>query len=133
MKETITIIKRKELTNAEVTFRSDGIVHFYIKTNITLNGNDAREMVKATGEIGGNKKYPILITSGKYGMADVDAREYAASPDGNKYTIAGAIVVKSLAQKILGNAYIKVNKPTTPTALFNDEEKAIDWLRTFMK
>lgn len=133
MKEPFTIIKKKELTNAEVTLRSDGIVHFYIKTNITLNGNDAREMVKATGEIGGNKKYPILITSGKYGMADVDAREYAASPDGNQYTIAGAIVVKSLAQKILGNAYIKVNKPTTPTALFNDAEKAIDWLKTFMK
>ena len=133
MKKPFTIIKKKELTNAEVMFRSDGIVHFYIKANITLNGNDAREMVKATGEIGGNKKYPILITSGKYGMADVDAREYAASLDGNKYTIAGAIVVKSLAQKILGNAYIKVNKPTTPTALFNDEEKAIDWLKTFMK
>ncbi len=113
--------------------RSDGIIHFYVKANVTLTGNDAKEMVKATGEIGNNKKFPILISSGKYGMADVDAREYAASPDGNKYTIAGALVVKSLAQKLLGNAYIKVNKPTTPTALFNDEEKAIEWLKTFIK
>ena len=133
MKETITILKKKELTNAEVMLRSDDIVHFYIKTNVTLSGTDAREMVNATGEIGGNKKYLILITSGKYGMADEDARVYAASPDGNKYTIAGAIVVKSLAQKILGNAYIKLNKPTTPTSLFNDEEKAIEWLKTFIK
>ncbi len=133
MNETLTIIRKKELANAEVMLRSDGIIHFYVKANVTLTGNDAKEMVKATGEIGNNKKFPILISSGKYGMADVDAREYAASPDGNKYTIAGALVVKSLAQKLLGNAYIKVNKPTTPTALFNDEEKAIEWLKTFIK
>lgn len=133
MAESILILQKKELTSSEVMLRSDGIVHFYIKPNTTLSGEDAKEMVAATGIIGGGKKFPILITSGKFGMADVDAREYAASPDGNKYTIAGAIVVKSLAQKILGNAYIKINKPTTPTALFDDDQKAIDWLKTFLK
>ena len=132
MKEAFTILNKIELDAAEVMLRNDGIVHFYIKANINLSVQDAKEIVSATGKIGSNKKYPILISSGKYALADKEAREFAASEAGNKYTIAGAIVVKSLAQKLLGNAYLKVNKPVTPTALFETEEKAITWLKTFL-
>ena len=133
MAKPVTILDQKEFNSSEVTFRSDGIVHFFIKANNTLTGIDSKAMVDCVGKIGNGRKFPILITSGKYGLADKEAREFGASPAGNKYTIAGALVVKSLAQKILGNAYIKVNKPTTPTALFNDEGKAIEWLKTFIK
>ena len=44
-----------------------------------------------------------------------------------------AFVIKSLAQKLLGNAYLKINKPVVPTALFDNEEKAIEWLQKFIK
>ena len=90
-------------------------------------------MVDAAGLIGDGKKYPILIVAGKYTLADKEVRDFAAGEYGNKYTIAAAFVIKSLAQKILGNAYLKVNKPLTPTALFDSEEKAIAWLNTFIK
>lgn len=90
-------------------------------------------MIEYIGRIGNGKQFPLLITTGQYSLADKDAREYGATEAGNKYTIAAAIVVKSLAQKLLGNAYIKINKPIAPNTLFTDEMKAIDWLKTFMK
>jgi hypothetical protein len=132
LKDPVTIINKIEISSSEIMLRSDGIIHFYIKTNVNLTGNDAKEMVDAAGKVGNNKKYPVLISAGKYALAEKEAREFAASEEGNKYTIAGAIVVKSLAQKLLGNAYLKVNKPVTPTALFDNEENAIKWLRTYL-
>ena len=45
-----------------------------------------------------------------------------------KYTIADAIIVSNLAQKILINFYLKFNKPPKPSQAFNSEEQAINWL-----
>ena len=132
MKETISILDKIKTSVAEVILRSDGIIHFQVKGNISITAKDGKEMVDAAGKVGKGKKYPILITAGKYTLAEKEAREFAASEAGNKYTVAGAIVAKSLAQKLLGNAYLKVNKPITPTALFDNEDNAIKWLKTFI-
>ena len=133
MKKEITIIHNLDLETSEVNFRSDGIVNLSIKPNKSLTGEDTKKMIEHIGRIGNGKKFPLLITTGQYSLADKDAREYGATEAGNKYTIAAAIVVKSLAQKLLGNAYIKINKPLAPNKLFTDENKAIDWLKTVMK
>ncbi len=133
MKESISILKKIELNSSTISLRSDGIILFDVKPNVTITEKDAKEMVDTAGKIGGNKKHLILIIAGKYALADKEARDFAAGEYGNKYTIAGAFVIKSLAQKILGNAYLKVNKPLTPTALFDSEEKAVAWLKTFIK
>lgn len=116
-----------------MSFRSDGIVNLHIKSNQTLTGEDTRSMVEYIGKIGNGKKLLVLITTGEYSLADKESREFGASKAGNEYTLAAAIVVKSLAQKLIGNAYIKVNKPIAPNALFTAEQKAIEWLKTFMK
>jgi hypothetical protein len=42
-------------------------------------------------------------------------------------------VLRGLAQKLSGNAYLKVNKLLTPTALFDSEEKAVQWLKKFIE
>lgn len=132
MKETINILHHLDLKTSEVNFRSDEIVNLHIKPNQTLTYEDTKKMIEYIGEIGKGKKYLLLLTTGKYALADKDAREFGASEAGNAYTIAAAIVVKSLAQKLIGNAYIKLNKPIAPNALFTDETKAIEWLKTFM-
>ena len=45
---------------------------------------------------------------------------------------ADAYVLKSLAQKIIANFYIRLNKPKIPTNFFTDEDSAIEWLTTFL-
>lgn len=130
--KTTEILAQVELNAATIGLRSDGIIQFLVKPNTSVTALDAAGMVDAAGKLGGGKKHPILIVAGKYAMADKETREFAASEAGNRYTIAGAFVIRSLAQWILGNAYIKVNKPLTPTALFYTEEDAVKWLKTFL-
>ncbi len=133
MKETITIQQHLDLKTSEVNFRSDGIVNLHIKANKSLTREDTVKMIEYIGEIGEGKKFLILITTGEFSLVDKEAREFGATEAGNRYTLAAAIVVKSLAQKLLGNAYIKVNKPSAPNKLFTDQQKAIDWLGTILK
>jgi len=64
---------------------------------------------------------------------DTDVREWASSDKENKHTIADALVIKSMAQKIVGNFYMRFNKPYKPTRLFNDRETAIAWLLSIKK
>lgn len=133
MKQTITIISKTELASATISLRSDGIILYSIKDNITISAKDSSEMVDAAGKLGDYQKFPVLIIGGNHTLADKEAREFGASKEGTKYAVAVAFVLKSLAQKILGNAYLKINKPIVPTALFDSEEKAIEWLKTFIK
>jgi hypothetical protein len=37
-----------------------------------------------------------------------------------------------MAQKILANFYIKINKPERPTKFFNNKDEAINWLKPFL-
>ena len=133
MKEAITILNKIELDSATISLRNDRIILYSIKDNITISAKDSNEMVGAAGKLGDFQKLPVLIAGGKHTLADKDAREFGASKEGTKYALAVAFVIKSLAQKILGNAYIKINKPIVPTRLFDNEEKAVEWLKTFMK
>ena len=61
-------------------------------------------------------------------MFDKSANEYSASEEGMQYSIAEAIVVKNLAQKIMVSFYLKINKPIRPSKAFNDEDEALEWL-----
>jgi hypothetical protein len=45
---------------------------------------------------------------------------------------ADAFVIYSLPQKLVGNFYLKVNKPPVPTRFFKTPEEAIRWLRKFV-
>lgn len=133
MKETNIIISKTELTSATISLRNDKIIQYTVKDNITITAKDSAEMVETAGKLGDFQKFPILILVGKHTLADKEAREFGASKEGTKYAVAVAFVIQSLAQKILGNAYLKINKPVVPTALFDNEEKAIEWLKTFIK
>lgn len=133
MKENNTIINKTELASAIISLRNDRIIQYSIKDNITITEKDSSEMVETAGKLGNYQKFPILIVSGTHTLADKEAREFGAGKGGTKYAIAVAFVLTSLAQKILGNAYLKINKPIVPTALFDNEEKAVEWLKTFIK
>ena len=133
MKETITILDKIEVNSATISLRSDRIIQYTTKANITISEQDSNDMVDAAGKLGDFKKFPILIVVGKHSLADKEAREFGAGKEGTKYAVAVAFVINSLAQKILGNAYLKINKPIVPTLLFDNEEKAVEWLQTFTK
>lgn len=123
--------KKQEFDASLLTLRSDGILNIHLKANKILKQSDGEDIVKGLAEIGNGKKFLLLFTAGEDTSVSTEARYYASTPEANKYTIASGFVVKSIAQKLLGNAYVTFNKPITPTRIFTDEAEAVKWLNTF--
>jgi hypothetical protein len=131
MSDSFDINKKRELNASVLSLRSDGILNIYLRPHMVIKQSDGEEIVKGLADIGNGKKFLLLFTAGADTSVSTDARYYASTPEANKYTIASAFVVKSIAQKLLGNAYVTFNKPVTPTRIFTDEAEAIKWLEGF--
>lgn len=77
-----------------------------------------------------NKQLKILVLPGKNTSATPEAREF--SQRSNLNCTAEAIVVNSLAQRIISNFYISFkSKADYPIKMFNSKDEALKWLRNF--
>jgi len=127
------ILKQADHPAFTLQLRSDGILQIDMKPNVKLSLADAKEMVRMFGEMDKGREFLLLFIAGDDTTVDTEARYYASGPEANKYTIASAFVVKTITQKLLGNAYVTFNKPITPTRIFTDKEEALKWLLSFPK
>jgi hypothetical protein len=127
--EKITFINAIDLGHSLIRLRNDGIVQVNFGDEAELDIKESTEIVKAIGKITEGKKMLILNIAGANTTATSAARDYSASAEGAEYTIADAFVTKSLAQKLLGNFYMNFHKPFAPTRMFDDVEKATEWLK----
>lgn len=58
---------------------------------------------------------------------DPDAREWGANrPDGIT-SASDAMVIGGMAQKMIANFYLKINRPKKPTKFFTNLDDAIGW------
>lgn len=71
-----------------------------------------------------------LVVAGKYTQLSTEAMRYIQSQNESRRDkiIAEAIVVHSLAQRMLGNFYYRVLSPKYNVRMFSSEEKAMKWL-----
>lgn len=112
-----------------VFLRDDGILHIKIKPDNEFTVFDFNELVSAAKNIGDGKKFLNLIIVGKNTLPDDQSRIASSSKKGSIYKAADAFVINSLAQRIVANFYLKINKPFVPTKFFNNEEDAVVWLK----
>ena len=122
-----------DLGHSIIQFRADGIVQVDFADEILLDVTECKELISNYSAVLVSKKVPILHVLGKYMNFTKEAREYGASEEGLKFSLAEAFVLNSLAHKILANFYIKFNKPKVPTQFFKTKEEATVWLLTFVK
>lgn len=80
------------------------------------------------GEIGSGL---VLMVADSTTQFTSDARDFSASKEGLRFSIAEAMVVKNLAQRLIVSFYLKFNKPSVPSKAFDTEEEAIKWLLSF--
>ncbi|MGZ4056220.1 MAG: DUF7793 family protein [Bacteroidia bacterium] len=95
---------------------------------VELTEEDIREMRKVYLDLSKGKKFAILLdATGVFSVTDA-ARKLIASKEYTDKRFAIAFVTTSLANKIVGNFFIKFNKPASATKLFSDEETALEWI-----
>jgi hypothetical protein len=112
-----------------VSYYEPGILHVYIFPDTVVELEDLQKVIEYVSALG-PKKFLNLFEFDRYSATDDKVRKWASDPEGNSRTIADAIVIKGLDQKILADAYVKTNRPVKPTQLFNDIDEAVKWLLT---
>ncbi|MCW3071589.1 MAG: hypothetical protein JWO44_1479 [Bacteroidetes bacterium] len=112
----------------EITILSPRIFRLRPFEGVELDEDDAREMRKVYLRFSDNRPFAILLDASADFTPTNEARVLLASREFTETRIAAAFVTRSLANKLIGNFFIRFNKPASPTRMFNDEPAAFEWL-----
>lgn len=124
------VVHQNKFKKHTITIYDSNILHFVMHDGETLTASDLTDSRNWTASIGGGS-YLNLIEAGTRTEIEDDMRMSSASKDENAHTIADALVVKNLSQRIIANFYLRFNKPVKPTRVFSDAENAAFWLMSF--
>jgi hypothetical protein len=104
-----------------------------LKDNVQVELEDSLKQYNyLKSKYDGKNKHLILVESGVYTSISKEAREFATKPESNEMTMATAVIVKSLAHRIIINFIINItNQQKMKMRMFEDRQKAINWLLSF--
>ena len=106
----------------EIVMEEEGIFGFEELTNL----------VEAQKKLGA-KKLPVIVVCGEYSSTDIDFIKHLAKNENDPYSKADAFVLKSVAQRLMANFYIKIVIPERPTKFFNKRADAYEWIKQYMQ
>lgn len=109
------------------------ILRLTVFEGVDIEFEDVLEMSAAFREIAKGEKFAVLLDATKPFTVSPEARTFIASKELTSDRMAAAFVTRSLANRIVGNFFIKFNKPATPTKLFSEEAPAIEWLKEIVE
>ena len=117
---------------AQFVYSGDGILIVTIKDDLELTVDDIIDHRAIAKRMVGVQPHCVLAIAGERTQATEEARVYAAgnTPEGR---VAEAVIIRSRSVRLLGNFFLKFNKPGVPTKLFEDYEDAMQWLRTKLR
>lgn len=131
-KPQTTIISKKEIPNivsAELT--SDHVIE--VKWNSIIDEIEKHHLIQLKNmiqEIGSGKKMLVYVDTYNFMSITPEARQYASSNESSEFTLANAVLIDSLAKKLLFNFFMNISKPAVPTKGFNSKTEAISWLKS---
>jgi hypothetical protein len=128
----------KNLKKSNAVFSNDKFEIFVLASNIfkvkprlnaELDVEDGKKIRTILMKLSVNKSYAILGDGTNYFTSTSELRQLMASKEFTDLRFGFAIVTRSIATKIVGNFFIKVNKPASPTRIFDEEASALEWLK----
>ena len=125
--------KSIEHKTVSITQLENDTILFKLKENSIIELEDSKKMYEETMQLSQGRKYASLVDARAIVTLTKEAREWSANPELHKNLIAQAIVINSLANRIVGNFIIRFHKPKAPTRLFSSMEKAKEWLQERLK
>jgi hypothetical protein len=131
-KDKDQIISTAEVPPYYLYLRADGIMYVRISPEKEETVPLVKKMVEKMGEMVDYKKVPMLAKHEDFALPGKPNRDYWAKKESCPYSKADAFIVKSPAMKLIANFYLKVSKPGRPTKMFDNENDAIRWLKTFL-
>jgi hypothetical protein len=116
-------------TRTETISRDDeGILRCKIKRTAVHTLEDAKENVRATAQLSNGARLPLILDARSTPSLSREARAYYTGEENAKVVRATAMIIDSTVGKIIGNFFIRVNRPPFPIRLFSTEASAHAWL-----
>ena len=106
-----------------------GILRIELLKDSEIDLAESKAMQKISKQITEKKEFVALIDARNNVTVSKESREWGSTAEAQENMLAQAIIVDSLASRLIGNFIIQFHKPIAKTRLFSDEADALDWLR----
>ena len=116
---------------ADIMLLDKNIVKMIIHNGVYLEKEDILEIYKIKCRLIKENYHVVLHICGTDTNMCREAQEVMANGDLARNELAKAIVTNSLAQKIAGIFFTKLDKSPKPIRLFESEDEALKWLKEF--
>jgi hypothetical protein len=117
---------------AEMSF-SEGILYTRLLEGKEIDLPNALDNFEKSKTLTKGRRFATLTDARATVTITKEAMAFGSGKEANENLIAQAILIQSLANRIVGNFMIKFHKPLAPTRLFSNRDEAIAWLRERMK
>lgn len=97
--------------------------------NTILSIEDCLSSTKITNEMQRGVALPLLCDISNVVKMSKACREHFAGAIHAETFTRAALIVTNPISKIIGNFFLGLNKPIKKTQLFNNKEKALEWLK----
>ena len=133
MEEDEKVIKEICLKAAIIRLIEKDIIEVHTMPEHETQKEDVDEINRVTKEfVNGNPHY-VIVFVGRGSTASKEVREYAAKETFRKNIIAEAIIIDSLATRILASMYMKFARPKQKIKVVDSKKEAMNWIEGIKK
>ena len=127
---TYTILESHRDRISSIEFWDNGIIYIKLDDNEVIELEDSIKQYEfLLSKFDGKNKHRVLVEPGRYTDISKEAREFSTKTDSNLMTLGSAVIVKTLAHRIVINFIINFTRQTSmKMKMFDNKEKAIEWL-----
>ncbi len=129
-----TVLKKAETQSALIEVCSDKIVRVLFKKEVEINARELKNLFDNYNDMTEGVDFAFIYHS-EDGTANLngEAKKFAKLNPNYFHKSCVAVVVKSLAQRIMANFYLKTVRSGTPYQVFNTIIEAEKWCLDLLK
>ena len=128
--ELLDTLKELDYSDVNLKLKANNIVYVLFKDHCTLDVDLQMRLLDYYRNITGGKLMRFIFLAAENVTITKEARDNAILIEDQSMVGASALVVSSLAYKIIANFYMKVQKPKRPLKAFGNENDAVEWIQT---
>jgi hypothetical protein len=117
--------------NFSLILQDEGFYEILMEEEGVFGFEELKLLIEAQKNLGA-QKLPVIVVCGEYSSTDIEFIKHLAKNENDPYSKADAFVLKSIAQRLMANFYIKIVIPERPTKFFNKRIDAYNWIKQFM-
>jgi hypothetical protein len=120
-----------ELEKAHLYLINEGLILLQFKDKVDFELDNAIEVLEHIYDFVEGKPFVLIADARdiRSNMSHEARQKFATDKKISTIRKAQALVVNNLHSRLIANFYLNFHKPTDPLKVFNDYNKALDWIK----